>query len=309
MQPQNIQPTIQPNALNVGAMPINPILFAMCFHNMSQSNNNITCPDNGATISVISILLALLFSQNTTNNGNPMVAQTAQQTPQDAQWDRLYDEYVNSFEQYKQGNQSATDASQYWQRLFEAVNQNKLQNPFFDDVKSAAATLGVSVNATAAELKQAYRNLCSSVHPDVTKNTTEQTVTMIPQIITAHAVMLRHISQKQALAPIPQAQPVKPAIQVPKPAPLRATRVAKPDLPHLKNAKPVRSVKKIKKIKKPKVYVKKSATSQIMPIVKSGKQTKQVLVSKPQLATNTAKMPLHLLRLRMLLAKRYTHTH
>lgn len=309
MQPQNIQPTIQPNAFNVGAMPINPILFAMCFHNMSQSNKNITCPDNGAIISVISILLALLFSQNATNNGNPMVAQTAQKTPQDAQWDRLYDEYVNSFEQYKQGNQSATDASQYWQRLYEDINKNKMQNPFLDDVKSAATALGISVNATPTELKQAYRQLCMSCMPNASKAGPEQNVAMVQQIVTAHAIMLQHISQNPSIKPNVHTQTVKPVLSVPQPALVRVPKTVRPAKAGLPTAKSVRSAKKTKKIKKPKIGVRKSVILPIAPVVKSGKQTKPVLVSQPKLATNTAKIPLHLLRLRMLLAKRYTHTH
>lgn len=308
MQPQNIQAATQPNAFNVGAMPINPILFAMCFHNMSQSNNNIACPDNGATISVLSILLALLFSQNATNNGNTIIAQTPQKTTQDAQWDRLYDEYVNSFEQYKQRNQSARDASQYWQGLYESINKNKLQNPFLNDVQSAANTLGISVNATPAELKQAYRKLCLSCQPNVSKVGPEQTVAMVQQIVTAHAIMLQHISQNPSVKPTAKTQTAKPVLSVPRPALARVTKTVRSAKAGLPTAKSVRSMKKTKKIKKPKVYVKKSAASQIMPIVKSGKQTKQVLVSKPQLTTNTAKMPLHLLRLQLLLSKRYAHT-
>lgn len=308
MQPQNIQPATQPNAFNVGAMPINPILFAMCFHNMSQSNNNIACPDNGATVSVLSILLALLFSQNATNNGNTIIAQTPQKTTQDAQWDRLYDEYVNSFEQYKQRNQSARDASQYWQGLYESINKNKLQNPFLNDVRSAANTLGISVNATPAELKQAYRKLCLSCQPNVSKVGPEQTVAMVQQIVTAHAIMLQHISQNPSVKPTTKMQTAKPVLSVPQPALARVTKPVRSAKAGLPTAKSVRSMKKTKKIKKPKVYVKKSAASKIMPIVKSGKQTKQVLVSKPQLTTNTAKMPLHLLRLQLLLSKRYAHT-
>ncbi len=62
-------------------------------------------------------------------------------------------------------------------------------------VQQAAKILGISVNATEAELKHAYRKLILRWHPDKTPNNQAQAAKMINLISEARAIMKAHIKK------------------------------------------------------------------------------------------------------------------
>lgn len=72
--------------------------------------------------------------------------------------------------------------------------------------QQAANVLGVSLNASEKEVKEAYRKLCKRWHPDINRGNEEMAKHKMQQINEAYNVMLQYIKTRSLQRPITQPQ-------------------------------------------------------------------------------------------------------